>query len=87
MATTLTPAMLAIISAEAIVRAAAARYVDPRDVSRLIRVLRGRGEPWAASVLARPLTRRAVTSRSLPWLTHPELLAILAADQAEGVRA
>jgi len=60
-----------------------ARFVNPHDVARVEKLIRERGEQWAASIVLRDLGRRSVLRPDLPWLTHDELALLLAAEQAE----
>ncbi|MET7335881.1 hypothetical protein [Nonomuraea sp. NPDC005650] len=85
MQTTLSPERLAELHAEGRAQAAKCRFVDPDVVAELKRLLRERGENWAASVLLRSLERRA-QGRSvshLPYLYDGEMETLILAEAAE----
>ncbi len=58
-------------------------FVDPRALSQCDRVLRERGEVWAASVVGRILTKRSRVHPSWPWLFTYEMYMLILADEAE----
>ena len=87
MKTTLSPEELAKILAEGRALAdAGGRFVNPDTVYASIKVIRERGEEWAASVLMRELTRRSLSRPDLPWLEHGEMEALILANEAEWQR-
>ncbi|GAB36190.1 3'-5' exonuclease [Gordonia otitidis] len=63
--------------------AAQSQFVDPHQCFRASRVIRTRGERWAAAILGRDLSRRSMSDPSLPHLTAGELEVIVAADTEE----
>lgn len=79
--TLLSPERLAQLHAEG--RERAGRFVNPCTISQLRRVLTQRGEPWAASVLLRPINRRSRCDARLPWLEAGEEEILVLADAAE----
>lgn len=62
---------------------APSRFVNPYVISRMIEVLRNRGEIWAESVLGRKFDRRSYIDPALPWLLDGEAEILIAADSAE----
>lgn len=84
--TTLTPETLATLSAQGRAEAAQnGRFVDPCTVAQATRLLRERGETWAASVLMRPnlSARRSLIAPAFPWFEDGELETLILAHQAE----
>lgn len=82
--TTLSPETLAELHARG--REAARTsgpFVDPHLVHLVKDLLRDQGEPWAASVLLRPLTRRSLIDGSWPWLEDGEMETLLMAAAEE----
>lgn len=83
MRTTLTPEKLAELATRGRAEAARSRFVDPCAVAQSKKLLRERGEEWAASVLMRDLSRRSLLFGHLPWLEDGELETLILADRAE----
>jgi hypothetical protein len=85
MKTTLAPETLAALAAQGRAEAALNRFVDPCGVRQAMRLLRERGEDWAASVLMRPnlSARRSLIAPAFPWLEDGELETLILAHQAE----
>lgn len=83
MRTTLSPEQLADLAAQGVAKAAASPFVNPDAVAQALKVLRERGEDWAASVLMRDLSRRSLASPRLPWFENGELETLILADRAE----
>jgi hypothetical protein len=81
--TTLSPEKLAELAAEGRAEAAKSRFVDPEVVAASKKVLRERGEVWAASVLMRDLSRRSLGVPALPFFYDGELETLILADRAE----
>jgi hypothetical protein len=82
MRTTLSPEQLVELAAQGRAEAARSPFVDPAAAAKAKRLLRERGEEWAASVLMRDLSRRALRG-GLPWLEDGEMEALVLADRAE----
>ncbi|MEU6715213.1 hypothetical protein ABZ897_27420 [Nonomuraea sp. NPDC046802] len=80
--TLLTPKRLAELSAEGRAQAARSRFVDPDVVAESKKILRERGEIWAASVLMRDLSRRSRRG-GWPWLEDGEMETLILANRAE----
>lgn len=84
MKTRLTEARLVELRAAAKETAAASGpFVDPAMVMLCTRVLDGRGEEWAASVLGRDVSRRSIAVPRRPWLLAGEEYALVEADVEE----
>lgn len=83
MRTTLSPERLAELAAEGQAQAARSRFVDPCAAAASKKLLRERGEEWAASVLMRDLSRRSLALPHLPWLEDGEMETLILADRAE----
>ncbi|GAA2411042.1 hypothetical protein GCM10010404_81190 [Nonomuraea africana] len=81
--TTLTPERLAELAALGRTLAARSRFVDPEAAARSKKLLRERGETWAASVLMRDLSRRSLLLPAYPWLEDGEMETLVLAEQAE----
>lgn len=82
MRTTLSPEQLATLAAQGRAEAARSPFVDPAAAAKSKRLLRERGEEWAASVLMRDLSRRSLLG-GWPWLEDGELETLILADRAE----
>lgn len=80
--TFLTPERLAELAAEGRAQAARSRFVDPDVVAECKKVLRERGEIWAASVLMRDISRRSLLG-GWPWLEDGEMETLILANRAE----
>ncbi|MFI6594942.1 hypothetical protein ACIBHX_01770 [Nonomuraea sp. NPDC050536] len=83
MRTTLSPEQLADLAVQGQAEAAKSRFVDPCAVVASKKILRERGEEWAASVLMRDLSRRSLLFGHLPWLEDGEMETLILADRAE----
>ncbi|MFG1683538.1 hypothetical protein ACGFNP_25440 [Nonomuraea sp. NPDC049269] len=83
MRTTLTPEKLAELAAQGRAEAARSPFVDPCAAVQSKKLLRERGEEWAASVLMRDLSRRSIALPHLPWLEDGEIETLILADRAE----
>lgn len=59
------------------------RFVDPTVLHQCLGVLDRRGEPWAASVLGRDLSRRSLGVPHRPYLLPGEDHILVAADSEE----
>ncbi|SEU46518.1 hypothetical protein [Nonomuraea wenchangensis] len=81
--TTLSPEKLAELAAEGKAEAARSPFVNPDAVAASKKILRERGEVWAASVLMRDLSRRSLALPQYPWLEDGELETLILADRAE----
>lgn len=80
MRTTLTPERLA---AQGAAEAARSCFVDPCAVAASKKLLRERGEEWAASVLMRDISRRSPGAPAYPWLEDGEMETLVLAARAE----
>ncbi|WP_431897886.1 hypothetical protein [Nonomuraea sp. bgisy101] len=83
MRTALSPEQLVALAVQGSAEAAMNRFVDPCAVAHSKRILRERGEEWAASVLMRDLSRRSIAFPLLPWLEDGEMETLILADRAE----
>lgn len=85
MRTTFAPETLANLAAQGRTEAGRSPFVDPCVVATSKRILRDRGEEWAASVLMRPnlSARRSVACPEFPWFEDGEMEALVLADRAE----
>ncbi|MGW0485811.1 hypothetical protein [Nonomuraea sp. NPDC003214] len=87
MRTSLTPEKLAELAARGRAEVAASRaanpFVNPDVAAACRKVLRQRGEEWAASVLMRNLARRSLGVPGMPWLEDGEMETLILADRAE----
>ncbi|MEU7631669.1 hypothetical protein AB0C34_17025 [Nocardia sp. NPDC049220] len=81
--TTLTPEALAELRTLGWHQANMSPYVNPTVAAQVKRVLAERGEPWAASVLGRDLSRRSIFQRCYPWFECGEIETLVLADHAE----
>ncbi|MEV1003435.1 hypothetical protein [Nonomuraea sp. NPDC050202] len=83
MRTTLSPEKLAELAAQGKAEAAKCRFVDPDVVAASKKILRERGEAWAASVLMRDISRRSLGVPHLPFFHEGEMETLILADRAE----
>lgn len=83
MKTTLAPETLAELAAQGRAQAAKSGFVDPSMAVASKKLLRERGEEWAASVLMRDLSRRSALFDHLPWLVDGEMETLIFAAKAE----
>lgn len=74
---------LVALRAQGLANSRKSPFVDPYVIARCTAVLDRRGEPWAADVLGRDISRRSIGVPRRPYLIDGEPETLVAADVAE----